>query len=124
MRDYTAFIIAGMVTSVAYLLSVLIQGKVILPILIAGTITLIVAYILTFLKNNQNNMENYFIYKQADYESKTIDIIVESSDKYDEKYDVLDTDFESFNDVVKHARIFKKGYEVFYHDFSIQIIIK
>lgn len=50
MRDYTAFIIAGMVTSVAYLLSVLIQGKVILPILIAGTITLIVAYILTFKK--------------------------------------------------------------------------
>ena len=50
MRDYLTFIVAGMVTSAAYLLSVIMQGKIILPILVAGTITLIVAAILTFLK--------------------------------------------------------------------------
>ena len=50
MRDYTTFAIAGIITSVLYLLSVLFQGKIILPILVAGTVTLIVAAILTFKK--------------------------------------------------------------------------
>lgn len=50
MRDYTTFIIAGMVTSASYLLSVIVSGKVALPILVAGTVTLIAAAILTFKK--------------------------------------------------------------------------
>lgn len=50
MRDYTTFAITGLATSVAYLLSVIISGKVVFPILVAGTVTLIVAAILTFKK--------------------------------------------------------------------------
>lgn len=50
MRDYTTFAITGLAASVAYLLSVIVSGKVLLPILVAGTLTLIVAAILTFLK--------------------------------------------------------------------------
>lgn len=50
MREYTEFAIAGVVTSVSYLLSVIVSGRVVLPILVAGTITLIVAAILTFKK--------------------------------------------------------------------------
>ncbi len=49
MRDYT-ILIAVIITSVLYLLSVLVQGKIVLPILIAGTVTLILAAILTFKK--------------------------------------------------------------------------
>lgn len=50
MRDYTEIAIAVMITSALYMLSVLIQGKIVLPILIAGTVTLIVATILTLKK--------------------------------------------------------------------------
>lgn len=50
MRDYTEIAIAVMITSGLYLLSVIVNGKVVLPILVAGTVTLIVAAILTFKK--------------------------------------------------------------------------
>lgn len=50
MRDYLTLSIAVMVTSAAYLLSVIVNHKVILPVLIAGTVTLLVAAIITYFK--------------------------------------------------------------------------
>lgn len=78
-------------------------------------------------------MENYFIFKNADYTNRNIQIVVdrtENMDRHfpangveDETHAVLDTDYETFTSAVKHARIFQNAYCTFYPNFDVSIVI-